>query len=99
MAISKMKISPNGVVTNYHRVSMYKVENGQRTTILVHSYLNENGRQWEKDYEAEKFTGEDLVWPYKEGVYHQVDFDGTMTLEKAYKHLKTLPEFEGAEDC
>lgn len=99
MAIKKKKRSSNGVETEYHRVAMYKVENGQRVTLLVHSYLNEEGRQWEKDYASEKFTGEDLAWPYKEGVYHQADFDESMTLEKAYRYLKTLPEFEGSEDC
>lgn len=99
MAIRKKRKSPDGIETEYHRIAMYTVENGQRVTMLVHSYLSEEGRQWEKEYAVGKFTGENLVWPFKEGNYHHADFDEDMTLEKAYGWLKKLPEYEGAEDC
>jgi hypothetical protein len=28
-----------------------------------------------------------------------IDLDGPNPIKQAYEHLKTLPEFEGAEDC
>jgi hypothetical protein len=45
---------------------------------------------------------------YKEGgqefltgtsVSFEPDLDGSNFIKQAYEHLKTLPEFEGAEDC
>ena len=77
MALKKKVTAKNGIVTEYHRIAMISVEVNQQNTILLYSYLSEDGRQIEKDY---------------------ADYDGTMTIVKAYEYLKTLPEFEGAED-
>ena len=35
---------------------------------------------------------------YKSAVTYETDYDETMTIEKAYKHLKKLEKFSGAED-
>jgi hypothetical protein len=101
MAIKKQITAPNGVVTEYHRVAMVKIDTNQQNTILVHSYLSEAGRQIEKDYEAGLYKDMDLAlmnWPYVDARYLNCAYDGNMTITKAYEWLKALPEFEGAED-
>ena len=30
--------------------------------------------------------------------YLNCDYDGEMTIQKAYEYLKTIPQYEGAED-
>lgn len=40
-----------------------------------------------------------MNWPYVDAQYINIDYDGDMTIPKAYEWLKTLPEFEGAEDA
>lgn len=101
MALKKTVTAKNGIVTEYHRIAMISVEVNQQNTILLYSYLSEDGRQIEKDYVAGKYNDMDsglVPFPYYDAQYLHPDYDGTMTVEKAYEYLKTLPEFEGAED-
>lgn len=101
MALKKKITAKNGIVTEYHRIAMISVEVNQQNTILLYSYLSEDGRQVEKDYAAGKYNDmetEPNPNPYYDAQYLHPDYDGTMTVEKAYEYLKTLPEFEGAED-
>lgn len=101
MAIKKRVTAPNGVVTEYHRIAMVKIDVNQQNTILVHSYPSENGRQLEKNYAAGKYNDLDegmMNWPYVDAQYLNTKYDGEMTIPKAYEWLKTLPQFEGAED-
>lgn len=101
MAIKKQVTCSNGVITEYHRVAMLRIDTNQQNMILVHSYLSEGGRQIEKNYAAGKYDDMEeglMVWPYVDARYINVEYDGEMTIPKAYEWLKTLPEFEGAED-
>lgn len=101
MALKKKITAKNGIVTEYHRIAMISVEVNQQNTILLYSYLSEDGRQVEKDYAAGKYKDVDsglVPFPYYEAQYLHPDYDGTMTIEKAYEYLKSLPEFERAED-
>lgn len=101
MALKKTVSAKNGIVTEYHRIAMISVEVNQQNTILLYSYLSEDGRQIEKDYAEGKYKDIDsglISFPYYDEQYLHPDYDGTMTIEKAYEWLKTLPEFEGAED-
>lgn len=101
MAIKKQVTAPNGIVTEYHRVAMVKIDTNQQNTILVHSYLSEAGRQIEKDYAAGLYDDVEqgmMNWPYVDAQYVICEYDGEMTIPKAYEWLKTLPQFEGAED-
>ena len=101
MAIKKQITLSNGVVTEYHRIAMLKIDTNQQNTILIHSYLSEDGRQIEKDYAAGKYDNVErglMKFPYVDARYLNRDYDGEMTIVKAYEWLKTLPEFEGAED-
>ena len=101
MALKKTVTTKNGIVTEYHRVAMVSMEVNQQNTILLYSYLSEDGRNIEKDYAKGKYKDMDerlVSFPYVDAQYLHPDYDGTMTVEKAYEYLKTLPEFEGAED-
>lgn len=102
MAIKKKVTAPNGITTEYHRIAMVKIDTNQQNTILVHSYLSEGGRQIEKNYEAGMYRDLDeglMNWPYVDARYLNVEYDGEMTISKAYEWLKSLPEFEDAEDA
>ena len=101
MAIKKKVTEDNGVVTEYHRIAMIKMDINEQNTILVHSYLSETGRQIEKDYAAGKYRDVEegiMKFPYVNAQYLNSDYDGEMTISKAYEWLKTLSEYEGAED-
>ena len=101
MAIKKQVTASNGVVTEYHRVAMVKIDTNQQNTILVHSYLSEAGRQIEKDYEAGLYRNVEegmMNWPYVNAQYINCSYDGEMTIKKAYEYLKALPDYVGAED-
>ena len=101
MALKKNVTLQNGIIVTYHKISMMQIDVNQRITLLVHSYLAEEGRQVEKDYANGKYNNIDMElinWPYQHADYINIPYDETMTIEKAYEYLKTLPEFEGAED-
>ena len=101
MAIKKQITASNGIVTEHHRIAMVKIDTNQQNTLLVHSYLSEAGRQIEKDYSAGLYDNVEegmMNWPYVDAYYIHCEYDGEMTIEKAYNYLKTLPEFENAID-
>ena len=101
MAIKKQITSGNGVVTEYHRIAMVKIDTNQQNIILVHSYISEAERQIEKDHAKGKYRDVDEVlikWPYIDAQYLNCNYDGDMTISKAYEYIKTLPQYEGAED-
>lgn len=67
MDLKKQIKADNGVVTEYHRIAMIKIDTNQQNTILVHSYISEFGRQIEKDYVDDKYKDMDvefMKWPY-----------------------------------
>lgn len=101
MAIKVNKTEDNGIVTEYHRIALLSIDTNNQNTILIHSYLNEAGRQIEKDYAAGKYDNVEtgmMKFPYVNADYIHLPYDGEMTIVKAYNYLKTLPEFEGATD-
>ena len=101
MAIKKQVTADNGIVTEYHRIALLSIDVHQQNTILVHSYLSEDGRQIEKDYAAGLYNGIEagvMKFPYVDATYMHTDYDENMTVKTAYEYLKTLPQFEGAED-
>lgn len=90
MALYKSVRQDDGVTTNYHRI-LYLIQTVNRqNSIAVLSYVDEESRTSELDAS--------LTQPYQKAVTYEVDYDETMTIEKAYDYLKTLPQFEGAED-
>ena len=99
MALLKKVTMANGLPLEYHRIAMIKNEINQQTTILVHSYLNAEARQYEKDYANGLIEGEP-TFPYVDARYYNIAYDPEMTVFLAYEWLKdNIPEFKNAEDC
>lgn len=103
MAIKKIVTKDNGVSLSYHRISMIKVDVNQQITILVESYIDENGRNYEKQYSIGEIK-EPPIFPYTDSEYFHIDYDekssilNGMIIQNSYEWLKNLPEFTGAED-
>ena len=103
MAIQISVKSDNGVVLSYHKISLINIEVNQQITILVHSYIDADGRQYDKDYEQGKIVGEP-TFPYVGDEYIHIQWEDIGNLlvgnlmENVYEWLKTQPKFEGAID-
>ena len=92
MALLKKVIMANGLPLEYHRIAMIKSEINQQVTILIHSYLNEEARQYEKDYANGLIEGEP-TFPYVDAQYYNLEYDPEMTISQAYGWIKNnLPE-------
>lgn len=101
MAIKKQVTADNGIVTMYHRIVLVRIDVNQQNTILVHSYLSADGRQIEKNYAAGMYNNLEagmMEFPYVDAKYIHTAYDENMTVKAAYNYLKTLPQFDGAED-
>lgn len=101
MAIKIQTTADNGIVTEYHRIAMVSIDVNSQNTILVYSYLNESGRQIEKDYAAgmyDHLEAGEMRFPYVQSRYINTPYDGTMSIVSAYEYIKTLPEYANAED-
>ena len=90
MALKKAIKQSDGVVTNYHRILFLQQTVNRQNSIAVHSYVDEEAREGEK--------GNAFEQPYVKSITYETDYSEDMTIETAYKYLKTLPQFEGAED-
>lgn len=98
MALKKQVRQPNGLILEYHMIAKIDIEPNQKITILVHSYLDDNARQYEKDYADGKIEGEPQ-FPYYDYRYIHLDYDPGMSISRAYEWIKNnIPEFEGAID-
>lgn len=89
MALYKEIRQADGVRTSYHRIMFLQQTVNRQNSIAVLSYTDEEARKFEQDGEYR---------PYRQSITYEVDYDPTMTIEKAYEYLKTLEEFSGAED-
>jgi hypothetical protein len=105
MGLKKKITMQNGLPLEYHKISLVTIEPNQKITILRHSYLNEEARQYEKDYAAGKIQLDEPVFPYVDHEYVHMDYTeniGEMngdSMQCAYKLLKKhRPEFADAED-
>lgn len=90
MALYKPIKQEDGVTVNYHRILFIQITTNKQNSIAVLSYV---------DNESRSNDGMDpMINPYKHSVTYEVPYDESMTVESAYEYLKTLPQFEGAED-
>lgn len=89
MALYKEIRQIDGVRTNYHRILFIQKTINKQNSIAVLSYTDEEARKFEQDGEYK---------PYRQSVTYEVDYDPNMTVEDAYKYLKTLEVFVGATD-
>ena len=90
MALYKEIRQSDGVTTKYHRVLYVMQTVNRQTSIAVTSYVDEESRNDEKSA-----TGSQT---YQKSITYEMDYNPTLTIEKAYDWLKTLPAFEGAEN-
>lgn len=90
MALYKEITQDDGVVTSYHRILYLTQTVNRQNSIAVLSYVNSEVRASEKDML--------LAQPYQKAITYETTYDESMTIEKAYEYLKTLPKFEGATD-
>lgn len=90
MALYKEIRQDDGVTTNYHRVLFVMTVTNHHNSIAVLSYVDETSRDDEKN--------KVVAQPYQKSVTYETAYDSNMTVETAYDFLKTLPEFEGAEN-
>ena len=104
MALKKKITMSNGLPLEYHKISLITIEPNQQITILRHSYLNEEARQYEKDYAAGKIKGEP-IFPYVDDEYIHINYSENIEymagdpMKCAYGLLKKhRPEFNDAED-
>lgn len=104
MALCKPIKQSNGITLSYHMIAKMDIESNQQITILVNSYLDEEARQYEKDYAAGLIEGEPQ-FPYYDYEYINIEYvegikylDGN-TMNGAYNLLKKCkPELADAED-
>lgn len=90
MALYKKIRQDDGVTTNYHRILFLNLFTNHHNSIAVLSYVDDTARDDEKSTI--------LAQPYQKSVTYELPYDSAMTVETAYEYLKTLPQFEGAED-
>lgn len=90
MALKKEIKQSNGVVTNYHRILFLQQTVNRQNSIAVLSYVDKEAREGE--------TNGTIEQPFQVSKTYETEYSEEMTIETAYEFLKTLPEFEGAED-
>ena len=105
MALKKTIVMPNGLPLEYHKIALVTIEPNHQITILKHSYLNEEARQYEKDYAAGKIKTDEPAFPYVADEYIHMDFAENIeamtgdAMKCAYGLLKKhRPELADAED-
>lgn len=79
----------NGIPMGYHRIRFLMVDVNQLNTIEILSYLNEDERNREDDLEDPPYM---VQWSVEK------EYDPFMSVNTAYAYLKTLADFDGAED-
>lgn len=90
MALKKDIRQNDGVTTSYHRILFLQQTVNRQNSIAVLSYVDEEAREGEINNTIEQ--------PYKISKTYETGYSEEMTVEKAYEYLKSLSEFEGAED-
>lgn len=90
MALFKEVRQNDGVTTKYHRILYITKTVNRQNSIAVLSYVDEIARTDEQE--------STLAQPYQKSITYETAYNDTMTVSDAYNYLKTLPEFDGAED-
>lgn len=106
MALKKTIIKKNGLPLGYHRISKVAIITNQMIDIVTSSYLNEEARRLEKNFEAGNVDiTDDPIEPYVYTERVMLKYDGNIeeltgdTMKCAYGLLKKHRlEFSDAED-
>ena len=91
MAIKKNIELNNGITLTYHRIVRIQSIINYDSMIEVQSYMSKQNRLREKGNPSN-------VDIYTEASYYHIPYDPELNVTKAYEYIKSLPEFEGAED-
>ena len=94
MALSKEIELPSGVAVRYHRVVSLNCITNVANLVEVASYTSAAKRAEER---AALESGAPMDVFIETSVF-EAPYDQTATIGSAYAYLKTLPEFEGAQD-
>lgn len=94
MALNKATKLENGVIVNYHRVTSLNIITNVQNMIEISCYTSEAKRK-EEQIALENGETSDV---FVHTMLISTPYDQTVTVENVYDYLKTLPEFEGAED-
>lgn len=89
MALKKEIRQDDGVVTNYHRILYVMQTLNRQVSIAVLSYVDSESRANDNDTEFR---------PYQRAITYEFPYEPDLTAESAYNLIKSLPQFEGAED-
>ena len=90
MALKKKIIQEDGVITEYHRILYVSNTVNSHCSVAVISLASEEIRN-------KQLAGE-IQQPYQKIVTYETEKFSDLSIKEAYEYLKTLPEFEGAED-
>ena len=90
MALYKEIKQADGVTTKYHRILFLTQTTNRQNSIAVLSYVDNESRDAEKE--------KSMSQPYQRSTTYETKYDPNMTIESAYEYLKTLPQFDGAEN-
>ena len=94
MALKQEIELKNGVIVNYHRVTSLNIITNVQNMIELSCYTSEAKRREEQEALENGETSDVFVHT----TIISAPYDQSMTIENVYAYLKTLPEFEGAED-
>lgn len=90
MALKKKVVQDDGVITEYHRILYVQSTTNSHCSVAVISLVSEEIRD-------KQLAGE-IQQPYQKIVTYETEKFSDLSIKEAYEYLKTLPEFEGAED-
>lgn len=94
MALIKEITLENGITVNYHRVVSVNSIVNHETIIEVASYTSKAKR--EEEQKALKENKPMNVYIFTN--HQSMPYSQTMDVEEAYEYLKTLEDFDGAEN-
>lgn len=94
MALLKPIKLENGITVTYHRVTHVLNVTNQEITIGINSYIDQEGRESEQ----QAYAMNERQMAYVEGLSVILPYREEFGIVDAYEYLKTLPEFEGAQD-
>lgn len=90
MALKKKVVQDDGVITEYHRILYVQSTTNSHCSVAVISLASEEIRN-------KQLAGE-IQQPYQKIVTYETEKFSDLSIKEAYEYLKTLLEFEGAED-
>lgn len=94
MALTKQIELPSGITVGYHRVVSLNIITNHVNLVEVASYTSVAKRGEEQEALAMGAPMDVFIHT----ATYEAPYDQSMTVESAYEWVKTLPQFEGAED-